>query len=369
MTAERLHNLRELARAAHTDYVALVPGPNLVYFTGMHMHLSERPIVALIPADDAARPILIVPFFEVGKATSAKVKLDWCVHSYKDGLPYQNVFDEAAQEHDLHGRTVGVEPQQMRVLEWSLLGKAIRCVQQADASTAISQLRMTKDAGEIAAMRKAIQLTEEVLTRTLEDIHDGMAERDVAGLLMSRMLQGGADMLAFSPLIQTGPSGANPHAGAGDRVLRKGDLLIMDFGLTLGDYSSDLTRTIAIGEPDEEMRRVYETVKAANAAGRAAVKPGATGQDVDRAARAVIEAAGYGEYFTHRTGHGLGLEGHEPPYMVEGDTTTLQPGMTFTIEPGIYMPGKGGVRIEDNIVVTETGGESLTTFTRDLVIV
>jgi Xaa-Pro dipeptidase len=369
MTAERLHNLRAHLRTADIDYLALVPGPNLVYFTGMHMHLSERPIVALIPADDSAAPILIVPFFETGKAMSAPVKLDWKVHSYKDGVPYQTAFDAAAAQHILRNAVIAVEPQQMRVLEWTLLSNAIAGIKQADASPAISALRMVKDADEIAAMRNAIRLTEEVLTRTLEDIHPGLREREVAGLLMSRMLQGGADMLAFSPLIQTGPSGANPHAGAGERVLAKGDLLIMDFGLTMGGYSSDLTRTVAIGEPDAEMRKIYETVKAANAAGRAAAKPGVSCEDVDRATRTVIEAAGYGEYFTHRTGHGLGLEGHEPPYIVEGNTLVLQPGMTFTIEPGIYVPSKGGVRIEDNVVITETGCESLTSFTRDLLVI
>jgi len=146
-------------------------------------------------------------------------------------------------------------------------------------------------------------------------------------------------------------------------------MVVIDFGLTIADYSSDITRTIAIGEPSEEMRVIHDIVKAANAAGRAAAKPGATGEDVDRAARSVIEAAGYGEYFTHRTGHGLGLEGHEPPYMVAGDTTVLRPGMTFTVEPGIYIPGKGGVRIEDDVLITEEGSQSLTTFTRDLVVV
>jgi Xaa-Pro dipeptidase len=170
-------------------------------------------------------------------------------------------------------------------------------------------------------------------------------------------------------LIQTGPNGANPHAGAGDRALHQGDTLIMDFGMTLDDYSSDITRTIVVGGLDEEMSRVYAAVQAANAAGRAAAKPGVTCEAVDKAARDVIEATGFGQYFTHRTGHGLGLEGHEPPYIVGGNTLVLQPGMTFTVEPGIYIPGKGGVRIEDNVVITEGGCESLTTFTRDLVIV
>ncbi len=366
MSIERIERLKHAARAAGIDLIALVPGPNLVYFTGLHMHLSERPIVALIPSNDDP-PILITPFFEVGKATSGKVKLDWQVHSYKDGVPYQAVFDEAAALHRLAGKTIGVEPLQMRVLEWSLLSAAAN-VKQASAAEAIAELRMRKDAGEVAAMKRAITLTEDALTRTLEDIRPGMAERQVAAVLMNRMLEAGAENLPFPPLIQAGPSGANPHAGAGDRVIAAGDLLIMDFGLTLNDYSSDITRTIAVGEPSSEMKRVYDTVKAANAAGRAAVKPGVTCASVDQAARDVIEAAGYGEYFTHRTGHGLGLEGHEPPYIVAGNDLVLQPGMTFTVEPGIYLPGKGGVRIEDNVVVTEAGCESLTTFTRDLVV-
>lgn len=366
MSIERIERLKHAARVAGIDLIALVPGPNLVYFTGLHMHLSERPIVALIPSNNDP-PILITPFFEVGKATSGKVKLDWQVHSYKDGVPYQAVFDEAAALHRLAGKTIGVEPLQMRVLEWSLLSAAAN-VKQASAAEAIAELRMRKDAGEVAAMKRAITLTEDALTRTLEDIRPGMAERQVAAVLMNRMLEAGAENLPFPPLIQAGPSGANPHAGAGDRVIAAGDLLIMDFGLTLNDYSSDITRTIAVGEPSSEMKRVYDTVKAANAAGRAAVKPDVTCASVDQAARDVIEAAGYGEYFTHRTGHGLGLEGHEPPYIVAGNDLVLQPGMTFTVEPGIYLPGKGGVRIEDNVVVTEAGCESLTTFTRDLVV-
>jgi Xaa-Pro dipeptidase len=169
--------------------------------------------------------------------------------------------------------------------------------------------------------------------------------------------------------VQTGLSAAFPHAFAGGRTVQAGDLMVVDFGAVVDDYGSDITRTIAIGaEPSDEMKHVYEIVKQANAAGRAAVRPGILAEDVDAAARQVIERAGYGQYFTHRTGHGLGLEGHEAPYMVKGDTTLLQPGMTFTVEPGIYIEGKGGVRIEDDMVVTETSGESLTTFTRDMIV-
>lgn len=368
MSIERIQRLKRLQREAHIDYVALVPGPNLIYFAGLHMHLSERPIVALLPADDRA-PILIAPFFEVGKATSGRVKLDWQVHSYRDGVPYQHAFDEAAAAHGLRDVAIGVEPAQMRVLEWSLLSAAIPGARQASAEGAIAELRMRKDPAEIAAMRRAIQLSEEALSRTLEDLRPGMTERQAAGVLMANLLAAGADGLAFAPLVQAGPSGANPHAGAGDGVLHQGQTLIIDFGMTLDDYSSDITRTVAIGELDDEMKRAYAAVQAANAAGRAAAKPGVSCKTVDVAARDVIERAGFGQFFTHRTGHGLGLEGHEPPYIVAGNALVLQPGMTFTIEPGIYIPGKGGVRIEDNVVITESGCESLTTFTRDLLVI
>ena len=369
MTLQRLSRLSDLQRTAGTDYVALVPGPNLVYFTGLHMHLSERPIIALFPADLSKPPILIAPFFEVGQTKAGPVQLDWKVYSYKDGEPYQAAVDQAAQENGLiDGKVIGVEPTQMRVIEWNLLSQAAPALKQADGSQIIQQLRMTKDADEVARMKRAIVLTEAALQSTLPQVHAGQTEREVASILMSEMQTRGAQGLPFAPLIQTGLSAANPHGSAGDRVLQNGDLVVMDFGMTLDDYSSDITRTIAIGAPPDDMKHVYEVVKLANAAGRAAVKPGVTAQEIDRAAREVIEESGLGEYFIHRTGHGLGLEGHEPPYMVEGDTTVLQPGMTFTVEPGIYIPGKGGVRIEDNLVVTETGGESLTSFDRNLII-
>lgn len=368
MTTERLSRLKRAQQLADVDYVALVPGPNLIYFTGLNMHLSERPIVALFPADDTP-PILIAPFFEVGKATSGPIALDWQVYSYKDGAPFQDAFRQAAEARDLRGKTIAIEPLQMRVLEWTLLSEAAPGIRQASAADLIAPLRMVKDADEVNAMRRAVMLAEAAFTQALEEIREGMTERQVANLMLRHLLAAGAQGVLFEPLVQSGPNGANPHGMSGDRPLRRGDLVVIDFGLKVDNYGSDITRTIAVGEPDAQMRDAYEMVKAANAAGRAAAKPGATGEMVDRATRGVIEAAGYGAYFTHRTGHGLGLEGHEPPYMVAGDTTALQPGMTFTVEPGIYIPGKGGIRIEDDVLITEDGSQSLTSLTRDLIIV
>lgn len=365
MTIQRVHRLKALQREAGLDYVALVPGPNLIYFTGLHMHLSERPIVALLPAGDG-NPILIVPFFEVGKATGGDVKMDWSVFSYRDGEPFQAAFDAAARAHGLAGATIGVEPTQMRVLEWSLLSAAAQ-IKQASALETIATLRMRKDASELAAMRKAVRLAEDAFAHILEELRPGITERQACSLLVSRMLQAGAESTAFDPLVQAGPSASNPHGASGNRVLQAGDGVLFDFGLVVDGYPCDITRTVFLGEPKPELKKIYEVVQAANAAGRAAVKPGAKAEDIDAAARAVIDAAGYGEFFTHRTGHGLGLEIHEPPYLWAGNTLVLEAGMTFTVEPGIYVPGLGGVRIEDDVVVTEDGGESLTSFERGLI--
>jgi Xaa-Pro dipeptidase len=174
--------------------------------------------------------------------------------------------------------------------------------------------------------------------------------------------------MAFSPIVVAGPNAASPHATPSDRPIGAGETIVVDCGATVGGYVADITRTFAIGALEPELARVYEAVRVANEAGRAAAGPGVPAEEVDRAARAVIEEAGYGEYFFHRTGHGLGLEVHEPPYIVAGNERSLEPGMTFTVEPGVYLPGRGGVRIEDDVVVTSGGAESMTIFSRELAV-
>jgi Xaa-Pro dipeptidase len=173
--------------------------------------------------------------------------------------------------------------------------------------------------------------------------------------------------MSFGSIIASGPRTASPHTSASGRVLQPGELLLFDCGVAHHSYMADITRTFAVGEPDPELVEIYEIVKKANAAARRYAGPGDRAEEIDGVARQVIERAGYGQHFIHRTGHGLGLEVHEPPYIVDGNDTVLRPGMTFTIEPGIYLPGKGGIRIEDDIVITEEGCESLTTFSRDLI--
>ncbi len=229
-------------------------------------------------------------------------------------------------------------------------------------------MRMCKDVTEIENMQRAVVIAENAFLKTLPAIKTGISERSIASELTIQMLRGGSDTeMPFAPIVASGPNSANPHSVPSDRVIQNGDLIVIDWGAAYKGYYSDLTRTIAVGEIDAELKTIYQYVKRANEAGRETAKPGIITGDVDRAGRGVIEAAGYGRQFNHRIGHGLGLEAHEEPYLFGENQQLLSPGMTFTIEPGIYLTGKGGVRIEDDVVITTYGARSLSTLDREMI--
>ena len=216
-------------------------------------------------------------------------------------------------------------------------------------------------------MRQAVKAAQAALEAVIPLIKIGMTEKDLAAELVVQMLWHGAQSeMPFAPIVSSGPNSANPHATPSDRSLGAGDLLVVDWGAAVDGYISDLTRTFAVGKVDEEYRKIHQIVLDANAAGRAVAMPGVPCANVDIAARTVIEKAGYGQYFTHRTGHGIGMEPHEDPYLRSGNMQLLAPGMTFTVEPGIYLPGRNGVRIEDNMVITKNGAECLSNMPREL---
>ncbi len=219
-------------------------------------------------------------------------------------------------------------------------------------------------------MRHAVKIAQDALEATIPLIKMGMSEKELSSELVVQLLRHGSEPeMPFAPIVSSGPNAANPHASPTERKLQPGDLLVVDWGATYDGYISDLTRTFAVGEVDEEYQKIHQIVQEANAAGRAAARPGVPCAAVDKAARAVIEAAGYGKYFTHRTGHGIGMEGHEEPYMRGDNMQLLEPGMAFTVEPGIYLPDRNGVRIEDNVVITETGADVLSDMPREIRIV
>lgn len=366
MNTDRLQRLTEQIAAHGLDGLALVPGPNLLYVSGIHAHLSERPIVLILPADDD--PAIIIPSLEAMKAREASIPDDR-IFDWNDAEGYHGAFQQACAHLELADYLLGVEALHMRVLEMQTLQRYAPGLQIAHAEPALSALRSIKDDSEIAAMERAIAVAEKALKRIAPRIKVGLTERQVAAMLTQELLASGADSIAFGPIVATGPNSAIPHAVPTDRVIRNGDLLVIDWGVYVDEYPSDITRTFAVGQIDPELQRIYEVVRLANEAARRAVRPGVTGREVDRVARDVIEDAGYGEYFIHRTGHGLGLEVHEPPDMSPANDRPIAPGNVFTIEPGIYLPGRGGVRIEDNVVATADGGRTLTSYSRDLIIV
>jgi len=361
MEGDRLERLLKRISTQGFDAVALMPGPNLFYLTGMTFHVSERPVVALFTTDDQAG--IVVPLLEAGTTDTAYNPVR--SFPYTDEAGYAHAFEEVCAALSLAGRTIGVEALQMRVLELRLLEHCAPVCRMVPADSALSASRICKDESELATIRQAVAITEKGLAAAVGQIERGMSERQVASLVTIELLRAGAEHMAFGPLVVAGPNAASPHASAGDRPIEAGDTIVIDCGAVYGGYAGDITRTFSIGPLDSEMKHVYEVVRAANQAGRETVRPGASAESIDQAARGVIERAGYGEYFFHRTGHGLGLEVHEEPYMVAGNQLALEPGMVFTVEPGIYLPGHGGVRIEDDMVVTQTGGESLTTFPRE----
>ncbi len=364
MTTQRFSRLQQLMRANNLGTVVINPGPTLTYLTGLHFHLMERP--TLLVYHEGKQPVLILPELELSKAKTSSVALKPFTFN-DDPSTWPAVMNTALMDLGLETGKVGVEPTRLRFLEIDFLQHAAPGLEFVNGERVFSSLRINKDSDEIQAMRRAVQIAQDALAATIPFIHEGVTEIEIASRLTIEMLKAGsATELPFQPIVAGGPNSANPHAVPTDRKLQRGDLVVIDWGAAWQDYASDLTRTFAIGELSDELRKVYDTVIAANAAGRAAGQPEIGAGEIDKAARAVIESAGYGQYFTHRTGHGLGMEGHEPPYMFGGNSQPLTTGMVYTVEPGIYLPGVGGVRIEDDVVVTASGSESLSDFSRDL---
>lgn len=362
----RLAALLREAEAAGLDALAVVPGPNLAYLTGLSLHLSERPSVLFATLD--GRCAFLLPSFEAAEAEALPFEAE--LFAWRDEEGYRGAFRDALAALRLGGRSLGVEGRRIRFLELDAMARSGAAPRPADADPVFASLRMRKAAPEVAAMRRAVAVAERAFLDVLPLFRPDVTEHALASELLVRLLRGGSSALPFEPIVATGPHAAHPHAAPGEALLAPGDIVVVDWGAKVDGYCSDITRCVRVpgAAPDPALLAAHEAVREANRAGRAAARPGATGQDVDRAARAVLEAAGLGPRFLHRTGHGLGLEVHEEPDMKEGSLTPLAPGMTFTVEPGAYLPGLGGVRVEDDVLVTEAGPESLTTLPRAIAV-
>jgi Xaa-Pro dipeptidase len=365
-TSPRLEKLYALLRQNQLDAAAFIPGPNLVYLAGANHGLMERPLILI--AALGREPVVIIPKIEAelfrGGGLAAQL-FEWT-----DAEGYQGAFQSALQTAQLMGKRLGIEGIKMRYFEAEALRQHAPGMTLVQADDPLSYLRIHKDAEEIAALRKAIQISEAALEQTLLEVKIGMTEVEVANRLVEHMQALGAEGLAFDPIVLAGDNSARPHGHPrADYAIQKGDALLFDFGAKYSDFSADITRTFFVGaDPSPKARQLYEAVHAANQAARAHAKIGVTAASVDEAARRVLTEHGYEAMIAHRTGHGLGMDIHEHPNIVLTNPQVLEQGMVFTIEPGLYDPSLLGVRIEDNMVITPEGAESLTTFPRELTI-
>jgi len=340
---------RELASKALRDRgiaaLLLSPGSDLAYLSGYRIFGSERLTCLVIAADGATT--LVVPTLESPRAKHAAPDIPQ--------LTWEETEDPFAKTASLVGAKGDVAvADQMWALFTLRLQKALPGRGFARASTITRELRMRKDRFELDALREVSAEADRAYAKVLSYEFTGKHERDVGAQLAALLKQEGHDEVTFT-IVASGPNGASPHHETGERRIDSGDTIVLDFGGNREWYCSDITRTVHIGTPDAETLKVHDAVRRAQEAGYAAARTGATAESVDAASRKVIDDAGYGKFFIHRTGHGIGLDGHEHPYLVRGNSETLEPGMAFSIEPGIYLPGRFGVRIEDIAIIGHDG--------------
>lgn len=359
----RLDRARVAAAKSGTDALLITPGSELRYLIGAGGGSFERLTTLVVPADGA--PALVVPNLEApGYADTPIEELGIDILTWVDGDdPYKLVAGRLGKP----GRVaVSDFTPALHVLA---LRDALGSAEQVLAGPVVRELRMRKDAVEIEALRTAGAAIDRVHARVGEWLRAGRTEAEVGADIAAGIVEEGHTEAEFV-IVGSGPNGASPHHSVSDRVIEQGDVVVVDIGGPIAEgYNSDSTRTYAVGEPrDTDVAETYAILQRAQAAAVAAVRPGVTAEQIDAAARDVIADAGFGEYFIHRTGHGIGLDVHEEPYIIAGNDLPLEAGMAFSVEPGIYQPGRWGARIEDIVVVTEIGVESFNNRPHELVV-
>jgi Xaa-Pro aminopeptidase len=360
--AQRMRRAAEQADAEGFTGVLVAPGPDLVYLAGYSpIAITER--LTMLVLQKHREPAMILPSLERPDAEAAPSGGKIALTQWSDG---SDPYSAAAPLLEPGGRYAISDS------AWALqllgLQEALPGTSYVSMTAALPMLRAIKDADELERLAAAGAAADACFEGLLKVRFAGRLETEVAADLAQLLLDHGHSQVDFT-VVGSGPNGANPHHEAGDRTIQEGDMVVLDFGGLKDGYGSDTSRTVHVGEPTAEEREVHDLVRAAQQAGYDAVRPGVACQDIDRAARRVIADAGRGDQFIHRTGHGIGLTTHEPPYMVEGEEHLLEPGMCFSIEPGVYVPDRFGVRIEDIVTVTEDGGRRLNNTTREMQIV
>ncbi len=352
MNSDRVSRLANLLDQEGVDAFLAWDPVTTGYLFDSHEHAGERFMIIAVKAGEPTW--MICPALSVDQAKRAGIER---IQGWRDGEDPLALFDELAGDWDLRTGILAVDNQMPAHLLLTLQD-ALPAALFREGQSLLSRLMRKKDEYELAELRKVAVMTDDAWDEILPTIRAGETERQLAQRLDEAMRRRGG-RTDFC-IVAAGANAAEPHHLSDDSVLSEGDSVVIDFGCSLpSGYRSDITRTVCIGTPSDQLSKVYGTVYDAHMAGRRAAKVGATGEEVDQAARQLIEEAGYGDYFVHRTGHGLGMRGHEEPYIVRGNIEALQENEVFSIEPGIYIPGSLGVRIENIVVAKESGSESL----------
>lgn len=345
---------------------AMIVGPSsdLEYLAGLHFHPDER-FKALFALDDGSSfyimPELYYEEAREGLGPEAEI------YVWSDSQGFLAALEQAKSEYGMEDVTIGVNDGVRAV---DLLDISTRMnAKFTNGSGILEQMRLLKTAEEADCLRKAAEIADRVMGETIRYIRPGLTERDIKKKIEELFIEHGGEGLSFDPIVASGPNTSRPHYNKDGRVIEEKDVIILDMGCRYKGFCSDISRTVFVGEPTEEQRKIFDIVVDANTRGELCARPGATAEQVDAAARNVIKAAGYGEYFLNRTGHGVGMAVHEGPYIKGGNSQVLEAGMVFSVEPGIYIAGKYGMRVENIVLVTEAGREVLNRYTKEIIII
>jgi Xaa-Pro dipeptidase len=366
MTTPKLKRVAAALTAAGMDALILLPGPNLYFTLGINQMLRKRPLIYAVFPDGnlaASLPGLEVPDFRTRWADAQVVSWTDAEGPNKAAKELMAMIRERAHSS---GPRIAAEHFTMRLFERGLLLEGLTTSDFAPAETFLDPLRMIKDPEDVNAMRKACRIAEAALERVMNCFRPGITEREIANELKIEMLRLGTEELPKEPVVSSGRRSAFPHTKTSDRPVNQGDALMIDTGARWQGFCSDITRTFFVGPAPKEFKKIYELELDVSRQVQAEIRPGITLSQLDELAHRVVERAGYGQYFPHRVGHGLGIDGHESPSVVTGNTMVAEPGLTFTVEPGIYLPALGGVRVEENVAVTQNGLDVLTAYPREL---
>lgn len=363
--SKRLEKLSNWLKEQDIAASFITSTPNVFYLSGFHSDPHERLLGLFVFQNE--EPFLVCPGMEVNDARNAGWPYEIIGYSDTDN-PWEFIKN-ALQKRNIDTSKIAIEKEHLNVERYEKINELFPGAAFIAAENILHQLRLIKEEDEIAILRQAAELADFGVEVGVNAIAEGKSELEILAAIEFELKKKGINQMSFATMVLTGAKTASPHGTPGLDTVKKGDMVLFDLGVVLDGYCSDITRTVAFGEVNEKQREIYETVLKAELAAVEACRPGVVIGSLDDTARSIIADAGYGQYFTHRLGHGLGISVHEFPSMNATNAATLQKGMVFTIEPGIYVPDVAGVRIEDDVLITEDGVDILTKYPKELLII